>query len=100
MQILFIFTYIFFTSIERTSDCENNYIKMKVLLYFITIKMLNRNKQKVRILHLSELVLCYFDLIFDRRVEVIFVNCFRNSKVLMLNKIFIIEMISKMKTID
>ena len=33
-------------------------------------------------MHLSELVRCSFDLIFDQRVETVYVVCFRNTKVL------------------
>ena len=52
------------------------------LLHFITVKMFNINKQKINLLS------CYFDLILDQRVEVIFIDRFRNSKVLRkLNKI-------------
>ena len=38
--------------------------------------------QKIKFMQLLELALCYFDLIFDQQVEVIFVDRFRNSKVL------------------
>ena len=47
--------------------------------------MFNINKQINKFLHLSELVFDYFDLIFDQRV-VVFVDRFKNSKVLMLVK--------------
>ena len=50
--------------------------------YFITIKRFNINKQKIKFLHLSELVRCYFGLIFNQRVEVIYVDYLKNSKVL------------------
>ena len=38
--------------------------------------------QKIKFLNLSEFVRCYFVLIFSQRVQVILVDCFRNSKVL------------------
>ena len=47
------------------------------------MKTFNINK-KIKFLHLSELVRCYFDLIFDQQVEVIYYGCFRNSKVLII----------------
>ena len=46
--------------------------------------MFDINMQEIKILHLSELVICYFDLIFDQQVKVINVDCFRNSKVLIV----------------
>ena len=38
--------------------------------------MFNIDRQKFKFLHLSELVRRHFDLIFDRRVRVIYVDCF------------------------
>ena len=42
--------------------------------------MFDINKQKLNLCILSGLVRCYFDLIFDQQVEVIFVDRFRNDK--------------------
>ena len=47
------------------------------------MKMFNINKQKIKFLVLSELARCSFDLIISQRVQVIYVGCFRDSKVLM-----------------
>ena len=50
--------------------------------------MFDINKQKIKFLHLSELVYGHFDLVFSQRVQVICVGCFKNSKVLKTYKSF------------
>ena len=49
------------------------------------------NKQKIIFFNLSEFIRCCFDLIFSQRVQVIYVYCFRNSKVLKLCYVIALE---------